>query len=159
MTHGILDYDTSYDSPLVLICQLTDFQHVPFPSKEQKKKGRKESSGVFIRKSRSHQLPGKDSKSLLVYFSFFSILFLAALNVCSLGQGVRHWKAGYPHVEDGSDVLAQAMSVVRNQIWSLHLFVYFYPSRSHFLDRLAFPFLQRESRRAVSCQGTGAWHQ
>lgn len=40
------------------------------------------------------------------------------------------------------------------KIWSLHLFVYFYPSCSHFLYLPAVPFLQRESRGAVSCQGT-----
>lgn len=67
---------------------------------------------------------------------------------------MKHWEAEYPHVEDGSDVLGEAMSVVRNQIWSLHLFVYFYPSCSHFLYLPAVPFLQRESRGAVSCQGT-----
>lgn len=28
---------------------------------------------------------------------------------------MKHWEAEYPHVEDGSDVLGEAMSVVRNQ--------------------------------------------
>lgn len=43
MRQGILGNDTLYDSPLVLICQLTDLSHVKFPPKnEGRKEGRLE---------------------------------------------------------------------------------------------------------------------
>lgn len=82
MTQGILGNDTSYDSPLVLICQLTDLSHVKFPPKNE---GRKEGSFRSLHSEVSVTSATKAGQQKSFVKIFFLHCFLAALNVCSLG--------------------------------------------------------------------------